>query len=139
MLLARLMCCPLKIVLLARLMCCPLKTALLARLVCPLETVLLARLMCCPLETVLLARLLLRLFVARHPGLAFVLAVGSPSRERAGEVVGVPVVVQHACAGVLLEWEARHGPGKMIVAEAPAQHREREGERRGREKKNRDG
>jgi hypothetical protein len=94
----------------------------------------------CPLQTVLLARLLLRLFVARHPGLALVLAVGSSGRERAGEVVGV-LVVQQASTGVLLEREARHGPGEMIAVEPPAHHREREGgrEKRERERKKRDG
>jgi hypothetical protein len=95
----------------------------------------------CPLDTELLARLLLHLFVARHPGLAVVLAVGSSGRERAGEVVSLPVIVQAACTGVLLEREARHGPGEMIVVEPSAHHRERErvGERSERERKKRDG
>jgi hypothetical protein len=72
--------------------------------------------------------LLLRLLAADHPGLAVALAVGSPGRERAGEVV----VVQAAALATseLLERGARHRPGEMVVVEAPAQHRERKRERK---------
>jgi hypothetical protein len=69
-------------------------------------------------------RFLLRL-VARHTGLAVALAVGSPSRERAGEMVGVLAVVQAApkSTGILLDWETRHGPGEPIVVEGQGRER----------------
>jgi hypothetical protein len=49
-------------------------------------------------------------------------------------VVGVLAVVQAAPGGVLLEREAGHGPGEMVLVEFPAHHREREGEREKRER-----
>ena len=65
-------------------------------------------------------RFLLRL-VARHTGLAVALAVGSTSRERAGEAVGERVEVQAAVASVLLERKTRYGPSELIGVEVPAQ------------------
>jgi hypothetical protein len=65
-------------------------------------------------------RFLLRL-VACHTELAVALAVGSTSRERAGESVGARVGVQAAVAGVLLERKTRYSPGEMIGVEVPAQ------------------
>jgi hypothetical protein len=50
----------------------------------------------------------------------------------------VLVVQRKITISELLEREARHRPGEMIVVEAPAQHRERKGEKREGKKSRRD-